>query len=294
MKKPTPLLLVSLFILQAALALAGPLADSLARYQREARALLERENDAEVRAYLGACLDAASQLHGREVDSPGIVAIFDDIALARNRARAKFATPPAGPALETVRAEREAFVTHLQSYLADHKLQRMALQNKLLARKYFNEQTVKNANYLEGFVNGHFALTRADPTMLSRTDGPRPLGVSPWEAIFRLEPTLALRGGPQAAIMGAAGLSYTFFPKIDATSLEPTETFRSGTIKKTGLRLGAGAASLDGKTRLLVGPGVQLHALAIWCLYQPNDRAVMLGVGTADLGKLKKALGWFE
>lgn len=286
------------FILTCTITVArgGELSVALEQYKEAISAALAaapQNTPTGVVGYLQTCLTNATRLNGLDDSSPNVSLAFQDVA--RLRVAAFTALPPGTSGHPGVRAETKAFIDHLQSRAADNALEWQALQNELLSRKYFKTSTAKTSNFLEGFVNGNWKLTQADPALLRVTSPPRPLGVSPWEAIFRFEPTLALRGGPQAAILGAAGLSYTFFPTINNAS-PPTvrENFGSRTVKKSGVRLGAGAGRFDGKTRLLIGPGAQFNALGVWALYEPKNGAWMLGLSASDLSKLKKGLGWFD
>ena len=282
-----------LLFLQATLAFADQFEASLERYTSEVKAALAEERHPVAKTYLQGRVEDAALLRGFAVTHPGLAGAFDQVVARRIAADGLLTTEST---TANVNRETNAYNEHLEPYRAQQFRELIQLQDQLLQRKYFKTQTARNANYLEGWVNSHWSLTRIDHsdtmTVLARPT----FGVSPWEAIFRLEPTAAMRGGPQAAIMGTAGLSYAYFPTVDRSSVPPAfqETAASKWLKKSGLRAGAGAGRFDRKTRLLVGPGIQLNALGVWGLYEPKGKNWMLGLSTADLSKLKKALGWFD
>jgi hypothetical protein len=297
--------LLLVFVFQATVALASQLSDDVAQYRQKTTAALRAETTPKAKTYLERSLALADLLDGLEPGSPRLSPALAEVG-KRHQQIDEILTPDEVPSTNPseprrtkssvtpqVEAENQAYNTHLNRYVRAEYVVKTKLQADLLSRKYFNTETAKNANYIEGWINSRWALTRADD---SRIDD-ETLGVKPWEAIFRFEPTLALRNGPQAAVMGTLGLTYTYFPMIDRSAsplaFKQPESFASGTLKKTGVRLGAGAGRIDGKTRLLVGPGVQVSAFAFWGLYEPHDRVWMLGISTADLSKLKKTLGWF-
>lgn len=292
----TPVLLCAVVFLAAPSGwCAEPdLPTALADYDRRVAAITSPA-DAHVADYLRECLAAAASLNGVTATSLEADSAMRSTVQARRAAFQKLTAADVGAlGSAPVTQEHDAYTECLYPFFENNRLAWLRLQNAFLERKYFKTETAKNANFLEGYVNSKWSLTHAHPDELRSTTGPRPLGVSPWEAIFRFEPAAAMRGGPQAAILGTAGLAYTCFPDIDTTKIEAKETFASKYLQKAGIRAGVGAATLSGKTRLLTGPGVQINAVAAWALYDPRDRTWMLGISMADLSKLEKVLGWFK
>jgi hypothetical protein len=281
-------------IVQTNVALAGPFSRSLEQYKEETRTALGAEANEEVKKYLLFLLEAADRLNGLEAGDSSLPAALD--ALAKKHLEADDLLTGRTSGSPAVRAEKVAYDKYLQPYEKRQYIWRIALQQELLERKYFQTETAKNANYFEGLVNSRWALTRADLSALNKTPVDPHLGVSPWEAIFRLEPALAFHDGTQVALLGTAGLSYTFFPDIDLDKTPPSleETFWSDWIKKSGGRVGIGIGRKDNKSYLLTGLGVQVNAVGIWGIYQPDDKIFMLGLSTSDLSGLKKVLPWFE
>lgn len=284
---------VVLFV-QIQLATAGQLPSSLEQYQAEVRAELVTAPAGAVTDYLESCLAGANRLDGLEAGDPRLPVAFDALVKARMEADDKLTADTSGnPA---VRAETAAYNRYLQPYRKAEYIALIRLQDGLLDRKYFQTETAKNANFIEGFVNGRLGLTRAEHEDVMKAMRDPHLGVSPWEAIFRLEPAVALNNGAQPAILGTAGLSYTFFPTVERATDPPSfrESFWSKYLKKSGGRVGVGAGWADGEPRLLLGTGVQVHAVAVWALYEPKDEKFLLGLGLSDLSQLKKVVGWFE
>ncbi len=268
---------------------AGQLADSLEQYQQITRGLLAVEQDPGVRAYLQSCLQGAGYLVGLEAGEPGVSKAFDKLVEQRLEAA------PQNSGAEAVQKESEAYNTYLFPYRKQEYLTLISLQDQLLQRKYFQSETAPNANFLEGVVNGYWSLTRADHGDPARAFTEPHLGVSPWEAIFRLEPAMTFNHGVHAAILGAAGLSYTFFPEVlgEADQKHFEETFCSTTLKKSGARIGVGAGMDEGEARLLLGAGVQVRAVAVWGLYQPDGDRFLLGISASDLRLFENAFSWF-
>jgi hypothetical protein len=281
-------------IVQTHVALAGTFSKSLEQYKEETRTALQAETNKEVKKYLLILLEGANRLNGLEVGDDRLPGAID--ALVKERLEADDLLTGTASRSPAVRAEKAAYDNYLQPYSKRQYIWRIGLQEELLERKYFQTETAKNANYLEGLVNSRWSLTRADLSALNRTPVDPHLGVSPWEAIFRIEPALAFHDGTQVALLGTAGLSYTFFPDIDLDQTPPAlhETFWSDWIKKTGGRVGIGVGRKDNRSHLLAGVGVQINAIGLWGIYQPDDRIFMLGLSASDLSGLKKVLPWFE
>ncbi|GFO65467.1 hypothetical protein M1B72_17060 [Geomonas paludis] len=280
------------FLVQTTVALAGQLSSSVEQYKMKVQLARANETNVIVQTYLEACLTGASALDGLEVGDPRVP---DALKTAKNaRIKAIGGLTPDTSNSSGVSAEVDAYNMNLQPYLKSHYINLVSLQDQLLERKYFKTETAKNANFLEGYVNSNWSLTRADHTgeALHRPN----LGISPWEAIFRFEPTLAFEHGAQVAIMGTAGLSYTFFPEIDQNTMPFVfkENFLSNWVRKSGFRLGIGVGNLDERAKLLLGAGTQLNALGLWGLYKPDGSSFMFGLSASDLSKFKKAVSWFQ
>ncbi len=295
MKKTTRIGIVCVFLLaQVCTAAAGQLPISLERYRAEVRRVLETAPEGAVADYLNASLAAADVLNGLEADNPGVPSAFDALVKKRLEADEKLTAEVSGnPA---VRAEAAAYNLHIQPYRKAEYLHLIRLQDELLDRKYFKTETAQNANFIEGYVNGRLRLTRAEHDDVVKAMADEHLGVSPWEAIFRLEPAASFRSGAKPAVLGTMGMSYTFFPTVERSASNPCfrESLWSEYVGKTGGRIGIGAGVVDDETRLLLGAGVQVHAVAVWFLYAPRGGKVMLGLGMSDVSKLKKVLGWFD
>ena len=287
-------LLILWFHVSLTLATAQPeptFAEHLALYRQQTSVALAAETEPKARRYLEESLSNASRLDELEPGHPDFSGALRDVA-KRRRELDDILTPTNGVSSITERVEKEqaAHNAHINRYIRPEFIVKAGLQADLLELKYFTTKTAKNANVIEGYINGRWSLTRADDRKIDNDT----LGVKPWEAICRLEPTVAFRGGAQPAIVGALGLSYTFFPRLNRATMKLDPTPESKWLKKTGVRLGAGAGRFDDHTRFLIGPGVQISALAIWGLYSPKDKSMMLGLSTADLSKLKKVFGYFD
>lgn len=295
-KKPAIAFFVGLLlIVQAEILPAGQLSSSLEQYKQETRTLLAAEANEAVKKYLGAVLAAADQLNGLEAGDARLPAAFSKVVAARLDADDSLTSETSGTS--GVQAEQKAYNTYLQPYRKEEYINLIALQDRLLERKYFKTETAKNANYLEGLVNSRWSLTRTIQSPMTKVLEEHPhLGVSPWEAIFRIEPTIAFHDGSQVALLGTAGLSYTFFPTVDRSKTPATlhETFLSDWVQKTGGRVGVGVGWKDSRSHFLAGVGIQLNAVGLWGIYQPDDQIFMLGLSTSDLSKLQKVLPWFD
>jgi hypothetical protein len=229
-----------------------------------------------------------------EAGDPRVPAAFVAVAQARLAADGALTAETSGA--PGVRSENDAYILHLQPYVKSTYLNLIALQKQLLERKYFKAETAKNANFIEGYVNSAWRLTRADQSGLqNQLDEPH-LGVSPWEAIFRFEPTMALEHGAQIAVLGTAGLSYTFFPGINTGKIPYVfqEDFWSKWVQKSGIRLGLGVGNMDNRAKLLIGAGTQVNALGLWGIYKPDGGTFLFGLSASDLSKFKKVISWMD
>jgi hypothetical protein len=280
--------------MQTTVAFAGQLSSSLEQYKARTQTILAEEENEVVKTYLFSCLSAANNLDGLEAGDQGLSAAFS--AMVNMRLKAASDLTPETSGMPGVVSENQAYNANLQPYIKSNYVNLIALQDQLLERKYFKTETSKNANFVEGYINSMWSLTRADHSDIKKVLAQPHLGVSPWEAIFRLEPTLAFDHGAQAAILGTAGLSYTFFPDIDSgtTPMKFKEDVWSKWVQKSGVRLGVGVGNLDNHAKLLLGAGTQINALGLWGLYKPDGGTFMFGLGASDLSKLKKFVTWFE
>lgn len=281
-------------MLHTTVALAGQLSASLEQYREATQTILAGAKNDDVKEYLRTCLSAADHLNGLEASDSRVSAAFTKLVQMRLAADGKLTALTSGD--PGVRAEQNAYDTHLQPYRKDEYINLIALQDQLLERKYFKTETAKNANFLEGIVNSYWSLTRADHSDIKKVLSEPHLGVSPWEAVFRLEPAIAIQSGAQVAILGTAGLSYAFFPEINRNQMPATmhESFWSKWLQKSGGRIGIGVGNIDDHARLLLGTGVQINAMGLWGLYKPEGGTFMFGISASDLSKLKKIISWID
>lgn len=282
------------FVIQTTVVCAAQLSTSLAQYTAGTQALVAVEKNEKVQKYLLTCLSSAQSLNGLEAGDPRVPPAFKELVAGRLAAGGDLDAETSGSV--GVRTEVNSYNVHLQPYAKTNYLNLIALQDQLLERKYFKAETAKNANFLEGYVNSKWHLTRVEHFNVQEVLNDPHLGVSPWEAIFRLEPTMAVEHGAQIAFLGTAGLSYAFFPDIDRKA-DPylfREDFWSKWVQKSGVRLGLGAGNLDNHVKLLVGAGVQLNALGLWGLYKPDGGTFLFGLSASDLSKFKKVISWMQ
>jgi hypothetical protein len=274
---------------------AGQLSASLEKYQDSVRQLIATTQDEIVSEYLLACLAASDQLGGLEASDSRALPAFN----VMKNIRIKLDDDPKYDNVrksETIGKEDKIYNEYLQPYLKEKYVGLIALQDKLLDRKYFKTETAKNSNYAEGYLNGKMHLTRSEHNDIDKALGDDHLGVSPWEAILRLEPAITFESNSQLAILLTVGLSYVYFPDINRTTTVPSfnESFWSKYLKKSGVRIGAGAGFSDEQNQLLLGAGTQVNAIALWVLYEPNEKKVLFAAGISDLSKIRKVVGWFE
>jgi len=270
------------------------LSASLEQYKAEVQAILVAAPAGPVTGYLKTCIEGADQLNGLEAIDPRVPTAFD--ALVKKRGEADEALTADTSKTAEVRAENAAYNAHLYAYRKAEYIGLIKLQDELLDRKYFKTETAKNANFLEGYVNGRLPLTRAQHGDVVKAFRDEHLGVSPWEAIFRFEPAMAFENGTQPAILGTAGLSYAFFPTVNRATTPVTfsESVWSRYLQKSGGRVGVGVGQFDDKTRLVLGAGVQVYAAGLWALYEPDEQKFMFAVSMSDLSKIKKIIGGFD
>src|SRR5688572_10836014 len=192
-------------------------AEHLAIYRQETSVALAAETGPKAKRYLEESLLNASRLDGLEPGHPELSRALREVA-KRRRELDDVLTPTDGVSSITEQVEKEqaAHNAHLNRFIRPDFIVKAGLQAELLELKYFTTKTAKNANVIEGYINGRWSLTRADDRKIDDDT----LGVKPWEAICRLEPTVAFRGGAQPAVIGALGLSYTFFPRLNRSTMK--------------------------------------------------------------------------
>lgn len=293
-QRHTMLWFVLFLVTPISMAWAGQLPLSLETYQANIRPLIEGATDDTARAFLDTCLSASDLLKGFEADDPRVPQAFDTLARTRQEARKQLSRE--GRRTDAVRMENKFYSDILNPYRKEDILALIRLQDQLIDRKYFQGQTTESSNFLEAYVNSHWGFTRADHSDPLQAMRDPHLGISPWEAIFRIEPALAFDSGAQPALMGTVGLTRTFFPTLNRFVNPPefNESVWSAYLKKTGVRLGLGVARLDHKTRMLLGAGIQVSALALWGVYEPKDDEFLFAVGLSDLSVLKNIVGWYD
>lgn len=283
----------SIMFIQTA-ALAGQLSASLEQYKMRVNAVLAGTQDEIVKEYVQTCLTAADQLNGLEAGDPRVYDAFKAMVTFRSKAddllTARISGDPA------VRKETVAYNEYLQPYLKEKYINLIKLQDELFERKYFKTEIAENANFIEGYINGHIGFTRTDNGNPSEVLDQPTLGVSPLEMVFRLEPAFVFNNGQQMMIFGTAGLSYTYFPNIDRSKTPRSfnESFWSKYVQKSGIRLGAGVNQINNNTRLLFGTGIQINILALWAIYEPDNHNYVLGLGTSNLSIFDNFLPWFK
>lgn len=278
----------------AFVSVAGQLSSDVELYSREVAPLLKTTTNTVVREFLVSCLCGAAQLKDLEAYDSRTSAVFDK--LVNERIKRVGVLGPGDRHDPVIAIESASYNRHLYPYREAEYVNLVRLQDELFERKYFKTETAKNANVIEGAINSHWSLTRAergDPKEILKMPT---LGVSPWEAILRFEPSVVFDDGGQAAVMGTFGLTKTFFPSVDngVTGAMFDESFWSKTVQKAGLRAGAGVEIENDKAKVLLGVGAQVWAVGIWGLYKPDDSTFLLGVSMSDLSKLKKIFGWFD
>jgi hypothetical protein len=280
-------------LVQTAGAVAGQLQDSLTDYKVKTQEALDGEQLEPAKKYLLSCLAAADHLNDLEAGDRRVPEAFHK--LVSMRLEAINGLTPQTSSAAGVRAEKDAYDAYLQPFLLDEYIGLVALQDRLLERKYFKNETTQYSNFIERYINSKWSLTRADHSDITKVLKEPHLGVSPWEAIIRLEPAATFNRGAQAAAIGTAGLSYTFFPVIDRSKTPPgfDESFWSKWLKKSGGKVGIGVGSNENRARILVGTGLQINAVVLWALYEPEGRDFMFGLSASDLGVIKKVVPWF-
>lgn len=273
---------------------AGQLSSDVELYNREVAPLVKTTTNTVVREYLASCLCGAAQLKGLEAYDSRTSTAFDN--LVTERIKWVDVLGHGDRRDPVVALESESYNKHLYPYREAEYVNLVRLQDELFERKYFKNETAKNANIIEGAVNSHWLLTRAergDPKEILKMPT---LGVSPWEAILRFEPAIVFDNGGQAAVMGTFGLTRTFFPSVDHGVNGATfdESFWSKTVQKAGLRAGVGAEIDNDQAKVLLGVGAQVWSVGVWGFYKPDDSEFLIGVSMSDLSKLKKIFGWFD
>lgn len=195
-----------------------------------------------------------------------------------------------------LKRETASWTKHLAPHLADDVfLKNLVIRKKLFEFKYFEEDDPKQANMLEGWLNGTIPFTRyREEEKWYRQDG-----VSKWEASMRIEPLIILENGNHPGVLAAAGLLYNFFPMVgqsqdDKFQATVEDDLFSKYLKRTGLKLGAGALFDDPDTEFLAGLGLQLRAWSLWGVYSTGESRYSLALSLSEWDWLKKALPFFK
>ncbi|MFK7740056.1 MAG: hypothetical protein AB8H80_06995 [Planctomycetota bacterium] len=159
----------------------------------------------------------------------------------------------------------------------------------LFARKYFHDPKDEGGNLVEGYLNSRFDLFRsAQLGEHGGADDSSPYGVSPWEAIARLEPFASVDGSSDVGLLGAVGITRHLFPNGQG------EDLWSRYLQRVGLRLGAGATMGSGEAGdFVLGVGVQLRSWTVWTLWNAEDEDVIVGIGSGDFRWLGELTTWF-
>lgn len=157
----------------------------------------------------------------------------------------------------------------------------------LFARKYFHDPDDQGGNLVEGILNSSFDLFRS--VQIGDQGWQQSAGVSPWEAVARLEPFARVDDLGQLGLLAGLGTTYHFFPAdADDDGLLPAW------IQRVGVRLGAGYLRQEGDHGdLVLGGALQVRSLSVWCLWQPEENDVFVAVGAADFRWLGELTTWF-
>lgn len=166
---------------------------------------------------------------------------------------------------------------------------------QLLERKYFHDPEDDGGNFLEGLLNSSLALTETyqigDPGW--RTS-PRAEGVSPWEAVARIEPVYSFADETELGAVAAIGLTRHFFPEFEGASATVKETPLSEWVKRAGVRIGAGVLDHPGESPdFATGAAIQLGSFSVWGLYNFEEDDFSVAIGAADFGFVKDLLPVF-
>lgn len=157
----------------------------------------------------------------------------------------------------------------------------------LFARKYFHDPNDDGGNFIEGVLNSNFELFRS--VQIGDRGWQDTAGVSPWEAVARLEPFAPIDDLSRIGIIAGLGTTYHYFP---SASQEPG--FMPSWVQRLGLRVGAGYIPEEGENGDVVfGGAVHVRSLSVWALWQPEDNEVFVAVGAADFRWLSDLTTWF-
>lgn len=191
--------------------------------------------------------------------------------------------------------EDTAWRNDILPYLGDVYIEHLVIRKKLYELKYFEEDDPESASIVEGWLNGSVPFTRyKDENAWYRQDG-----VSKWEASLRVEPLVLLEDDNKTGVLLAGGLLYNFFPLVSQSNEDKFQAItkddnRSKYLKRTGLKVGAGAMFDDPKTEFLAGLGFQMRACSLWGVYSTGDSSFSLAVSLSDWDWVKKTLPFFE
>ncbi|MCA8950212.1 MAG: hypothetical protein KDE27_11970 [Planctomycetes bacterium] len=247
-----------------------------------------------VQAALSALLMTTDEAVARLADSDRPLAIVEALSNSRKpHVRTPEGIGPRDWNKWWARAEAGLWNEHLQPILQRESQQYLERRSQLFARKYFHDPDDDGGNLIEGIVNSSFELFRSDQVGAvpdGRRSWPDSYGVSPWEAVARIEPFAAIDGEARFGALGALGVTRHLFPGQDGK-----ETFLSEYVQRFGLRLGAGVTSRNNETGdLVLGVGLQVRSLTVWTLWDGEEDEVFVGLGSGDFRWLDELTTWFD
>ncbi len=291
MSKRIVFFLMAVFIYPISFTVAESFQDDLNRYVDEVTALLEEQTDDEIIRYLNSTLILANSM--RDNASRKLV----DTHALESLGEAYFLLPEelslAAIQSQAIQTESGLYTRYIQPYIKQNYLNFLSAQQNLLQRKYFSIDD-HSANFVEGYLNSTLPLTRVNLNDAQAKQDPY-LGVSPWEATFRVEPAMIFVGQPAPALLLTLGATYTILPEVNLSVSPPDfqETFATTYIQKAGPRIGFGAMQKEGEVQWVAGAGMHVRSVAIWVLYDYSDQKVALGVGLSNLSVLAKVISWY-
>ncbi|WP_196157836.1 hypothetical protein [Reinekea sp. G2M2-21] len=291
MSKRIVLFLTVVFFFPVPFAVAESFQDDLIRYVDEVTVMLEEQTDDEIIHYLNNSLILVNSM--RDNASRKLV----DTHALESLGEAYFLLPEelslAAIQSQAIQTESELYRRYIQPYIKQNYLIFLSAQQNILQRKYFSLND-HNANFVEGYLNSKLPLTRINLNDTLAKQDPY-LGVSPWEATFRVEPAMVFVNQLAPALLLTLGATFTVLPEVNLSVSPPDfqETFATRFIQKAGPRIGFGAMQKEGEVQWVMGAGMHLRSVAIWALYDYSDQKVALGVGLSDISVLAKVIGWY-
>ena len=190
---------------------------------------------------------------------------------------------------EYIREEYTLYTDNIKPLLESNYLNHFVTLKSVYDIKYFAEDNGQ-ANFLEGWVNGHVGFLAPDEGVTNRY---RLYGISKFEMTLRTEPLEVINSTANLGYVFGPGLLYNFFPEIeqqtgDQMKVKVIPGFLSEYIKRFGMRGAIGLQVLDNnKGKLLYGGGLQVRALSGWVLYSEKESGVVYGVSLNTLDFIK-------